>query len=164
MAEGLEPLNSAHRLEGFDSGKPSVDQWLRERALQAGFSNSAKTFVLCHGQDVIAFHSLTVGEIINADSAARLKAGMGNYSIPVLILARMAVRQDFQGRGLGKALLRDVILRAMAISEQAGVRALISHPVDEAAKQFYLQFGFAENLNNPKELYLLLKDAKKLLS
>ena len=163
MVERLEPLNSAHRLEGFDSGTPSVDKWLRERSMQASLSRSAKTFVLTKAGQVIAFHSLTVGEIVNLEATARLKAGMGNYSIPVLILARMAVHKDFQGRGLGKALLADAILRAIAVGEHAGVRALIVHPVDAKAKSFYLKFGFAENLHNSNELYLLLKDASRLI-
>ena len=132
--------------------------------MQASLSNSAKTFVLIHDDSVIAFYSLTVGEIVNAEASARLKAGMSNLSIPVLLLARMAVRKDYQGQGLGKGLLRDAILRTFAISQNAGVRALTTHPVDESARQFYLKFGFSENSHRPNELYLLLKDAGKRLN
>ena len=132
--------------------------------MQASLSNSAKTFVLIHDDSVIAFYSLTVGEIVNAEASARLKAGMSNLSIPVLLLARMAVRKDYQGQGLGKGLLRDAILRTFAISQNAGVRALTTHPVDDSARQFYLQFGFSENPHRPNELYLLLKDAGKRLN
>lgn len=164
MVEGIEPLNISHRLEGFDSGKPAIDKWFRERSLQASLSNSAKTFVLIHDDEVIAFYSLTVGEIVNAEASARLKAGMSNLSIPVLLLARMAVHKDFHGRGIGKSLLRDAILRTFAISQNAGVRALTTHPVDDGARQFYLKFGFSENPHRPNELYLLLKDAGKRLN
>lgn len=164
MVEGIEPLNISHRLEGFDSGKPAIDKWFLERSLQASLSNSAKTFVLIHGDEVIAFYSLTVGEIVNAEAGARLKAGMSNLSIPVLLLARMAVHKDFHGRGIGKSLLRDAILRTFAISQNAGVRALTTHPVDDGARQFYLKFGFSENPHRPNELYLLLKDAGKRLN
>jgi GNAT superfamily N-acetyltransferase len=164
MVEGIEPLNISHRLEWFDSGKPAIDKWFRERSLQASLANSAKTFVLVHNDEVIAFYSLTVGEIVNAQASARLKAGMSNLSIPVLLLARMAVHKDFQGQGLGKGLLRDAILRTFAISQNAGVRALTTHPVDDSARQFYLKFGFSENPHRPNELYLLLKDAAKRLT
>jgi GNAT superfamily N-acetyltransferase len=164
MVEGIEPLNISHRLEGFDSGKPAIDKWFRERSLQASLANSAKTFVLVHNDEVIAFYSLTVGEIVNAQASARLKAGMSNLSIPVLLLARMAVHKDFQGQGLGKGLLRDAILRTFAISQNAGVRALTTHPVDDSARQFYLKFGFSENPHRPNELYLLFKDAGKRLT
>lgn len=163
MAEGLEPLNISHRLEGFDSGVPAIDKWFQERAMQAGLSRSAMTFVLQRGERVIAFHSLTVGEVVNVEADARLKAGMGSYSIPVLILARMGVHKDFQGLGIGKALLRDAIERTLVISENAGVRALITHPVDTNARAFYLAFGFSENPFRPNELYLMLKDAAKRL-
>ena len=164
MARELEALNVSHRIAGFDSGSPSIDKWFVERAMQASLSRSAKTFVIRNGEEVIAFHSLTVGEILNGEASARLKAGMGNYSIPVMILARMAVRRDFQGQGLGKQLLRDAILRAMSVGEQAGVRALIVHPIDATARAFYLRFGFTENLHNSNELYLLLKDAVKSIT
>ena len=164
MVEGIEPLNISHRLEGFDSGKPAIDKWFRERSLQASLSNSAKTFVLIHDDEAIAFYSLTVGEIVNAEASARLKAGMSNLSIPVLLLARMAVHKDFHGQGIGKSLLRDAILRTFAISQNAGVRALTTHPVDDGARQFYLKFGFSENPHRPNELYLLLKDAGKRLT
>jgi GNAT superfamily N-acetyltransferase len=121
------------------------------------------TFVLQQDEQVIAFHSLTVGEIVNVEADARLRAGMGSYSIPVLILARMGVHKDFQSLGIGKALLRDVIERAFVISENAGVRALITHPIDANARAFYLSFGFSENPFRPNELYMLLKDAAKRL-
>jgi GNAT superfamily N-acetyltransferase len=164
MAEGLEPLNISHRLEGFDSGVPAIDKWFQERAVQAGLSRSAMTFVLQHDERVIAFQSLTVGEIVNVEADARLRAGMGKFAIPVLILARMGVHKDFQGQGIGKALLRDAIERTLVISENAGLRALITHPVDAKARAFYLTFGFSENPLRPNELYLLLKDAAKRLN
>ncbi len=164
MAEGLELLNISHRLEGFDSGVPAIDKWLQERAMQAGLSKSAMTFVMHQDAQVIAFHSLTVGGIVNLEADARLRAGMGIHDIPVLILARMGVQKEFQGLGIGKALLRDAIERSFVISANAGLRALITHPVDANARAFYLKFGFSENPHRPNELYLMLKDAAKRLN
>lgn len=163
MAEGLELLNISHRLEGFDSGVPAIDKWFQERAMQAGLSRSAMTFVLQHDERVIAFHSLTVGAIANIEADERLKKGMGLHDIPVLILARMGVDKDFQGLGIGRALLRDAIERAFVINGNAGLRAVITHPIDENARAFYLAFGFSENRFRPHELYLMLKDAAKRL-
>jgi GNAT superfamily N-acetyltransferase len=164
MAERLEPLNISHRLEGFDSGTPAIDKWFQERAMQASLANSAKTFVLRYDENVVAFHSLTVGEVTNVEADARLKSGLSNLSIPVVLLARMAVHKEFQGQGLGKALLRDAILRTVAVSRNVGVRAITTHPIDDRAREFYLKFGFFENPFRPNELYLLLKDATKRLN
>jgi GNAT superfamily N-acetyltransferase len=164
MVEGLEPLNISHRLEGFDSGNPAIDKWFQERAMQASLSNSAKTFVLRFDEEVVAFYSLTVGEVVNAEADARLKAGLSNLSIPVVLLARMAVRKDYQGQSFGKTLLRDAILRTLAVSKSVGVRALTTHPIDDRAREFYLKFGFSVNPHRPNELYLILKDAAKRLN
>lgn len=88
---------------------------------------------------------------------------MGGYPIPVVILARLAVVRQLQGQGFGIGLLQDAIRRTVAISEQAGVRALLTHPIDAAAEQFYLRFGFEVSPVREQQLLLLLKDARKLL-
>lgn len=88
---------------------------------------------------------------------------MGAYPIPVVILARLAVVMRDQGRGIGIGMLQDAIRRTVAISEQAGVRALLTHPIDENAERFYLRFGFEASPAQEKQLLLLLKDARQSL-
>lgn len=89
---------------------------------------------------------------------------MGNYPIPVVILARLAVAMVDQGRGLGVGvgLLQDAIRRTLMVADQAGVRALLTHPIDEAAARFYLRFGFEASPAREQQLILLLKDARRL--
>lgn len=158
-----EPLGPHHSLEGFDCGKGSLNEWLLRHARQAQSSGSAKTFVVTEGDRVAGYHSLTVGQVDTLEAPERLRKGMGLYPIPVVILARLAVDHRDRGRGLGIGLLKDAIRRTLLIAEQAGIRALLTHPVDEDAARFYRRFGFEPSPLREQQLVLLLKDARRFL-
>ena len=96
------------------------------------------------------------------DAPGRIRKGMGNYPIPVVILARLAVSLSYQGQGIGRGLLQDAIGRTLWIAEQTGIRALPAHPLDAEASRFYQRFGFVASPLREKQLLLLLKDARRL--
>jgi GNAT superfamily N-acetyltransferase len=73
------------------------------------------------------------------------------------------VSTSAQGRGLGWGLLQDAIARTVLISEQAGVRAMLTNPLDQEAAAFYTRFGFVPSPLRAQQLLLLLKDARQLL-
>ena len=102
---GPEPFGPQHRLAGFDCGKPALNDWLLLHAREAQGSGSARTFVVTDDERVVAYFSLTVGQIDTLDAPERIRKGMGQYPIPVVILARMAVSLQDQGRGIGVGLL-----------------------------------------------------------
>ena len=161
---GPEPLRPQHRLEGFDCGKPTLTDWLLRHARQAQGSGSAKTFVVADDDWVVGYFSLTVGQIDTLDAPERIRKGMGQYPLPVVILARLAVSVEDQGRGIGFGLLQDAIRRTMLIAEQAGIRAMLTHPIDEKAARFYTRFGFVASPLREQQLLLLLKDARRWVS
>ena len=107
------------------------------------------------------YYSLTAGQIDTLEAPERVRRGMGQYPIPLIILARLAVDLDHQGRGLGFSLLQDAIRRAIAVAEHAGIRALLTHPLDAEAEAFYRRFGFEATPENQRQLILLLKDARR---
>ena len=158
---GPEPLEARHQLEGFDCGKPVLNDWLLRHARQAQASGSAKTFVVTDGAHVAGYFSLTVGQIDTLEAPERIRKGMGQYPLPVVILARLAVSAQDQGRGIGFGLLQDAIRRTMLIAEQAGIRAMLTHPIDEEAVTFYTRFGFMASPLREQQLLLLLKDARR---
>lgn len=157
-----QPLGTSHRLEEFDCGKPALTDWLLHHARQAQGSGSARTFVTCNQNRVAGYYSLTVGQIDTLEAPDRIRRGMGQYPIPLVILARLAVDLDYQKRGLGFSLLQDAITRTVAIADQAGIRALLTHPIDAAADAFYRRFGFEPTPLQERQLILLLKDARRL--
>ena len=156
-----ESLGPHHRLEGFDCGKPSLNDWLLRHARQAQGSGSAKTFVVTEDGRVAGYFSLTVGQVDTLEAPERLRKGMGLYPIPVVILARLAVDQNDRGRGIGVGMLKDAIRRTFVIAEQAGIRALLTQPIDEDAARFYRRFGFEASPLREQQLLLLLKDARR---
>lgn len=161
--EPPRPLAATDRVEGFDCGKPGLDDWLRRYARLAQGSGSAKTFVALDGASVAGYYSLTVGQVDALEAPERIRRGMGSYPIPVVLLARLAVDRRYQGQGIGAGLLQDAIRRALVIAEQAGVRALLTHPLDEDARRFYLGFGFVPSPLRDDQLLLLLKDARRFV-
>ena len=158
-----QPLAASHRVEAFDCGKPTLTDWLLRHAHQAQGSGSARTFVSCDGNRVAGYYSLTVGQIDTMEASERVRKGMGQYPIPLVILARLAVDLDYQGQGAGFSLLQDAIHRAVAVAEHAGIRAMLTHPLDAEAAAFYRRFGFESVPQSDRHLILLLKDARRLV-
>lgn len=158
-----EPLGAHHVLEHFACGKQCMDDWLVRHALQAQGSGSARTFVVSDSMRVVGYFSLTVGQVDIADASARLRHGMGHYPIPVVVLARLAVDQEWHRKGLGAGMLRDAIARTLLVAEQAGIRAMLAHPLDKAAESFYTRSGFEQSPLRERQLLLLLKDARRTL-
>ncbi len=156
-----EPLHSKSPLAGFDCGKHSLNDWLLRHALQAQGSGSARTFVVSDGATVLGYYSLVVGHVEPIEAPERVRKGMGQYPIPVMVLARLAVSQTAQGQGIGVGLLQDAIRRTLNVAEQVGIRALLTHPLDDDAARFYQRFGFEPSPLGQDQLLLLLKDAKR---
>ncbi len=156
-------LAAKHVLAGFDCDEPSLNDWLIRHALQSQSSGSAKTFVVTKGLTVLGYFSLTVGQIDSMEAPERVRKGMGRYPIPVVILARMAVSLISQGQGIGRGMLQDAIRRTLLVSEQAGIRALLTHPLSPTAEEFYVRFGFLKSPIREGQLILLLKDALRFV-
>jgi GNAT superfamily N-acetyltransferase len=124
---------------------------------------SAQTYVSCASDAVVGFYSLAVGSIAPATAAPRVVKGIAQHPAPVMILARLAVDVRHQGAALGKALLKDALMRTAQAADIAGIRALLVHAKDEPARQWYLYWEFEPSASDPFHLFLLLKDIKALV-
>ncbi|HEX5079430.1 MAG TPA: GNAT family N-acetyltransferase [Geminicoccaceae bacterium] len=120
-------------------------------------AGASRTYVACQGARVVAFYSLANGAIAHREASGRLRRNMRD-PIPVMLLGRLAVDREFQGRGLGKALLQDAILRTLQAAEIAGIRAILVHAKDENARRFYERYGFLASPANPRTLALPLQE------
>lgn len=163
MYEPVRKLLATDRVDQFDSGQASLNQFLQRYALVNQKSNSAQTYVCCCGGDVVGFYSLAVGGIDPEHVPARVMKGIARHSVPVMLLARLAVDVGHQGKGLGKALLKDALLRTVQAADIAGIRCLLVHAKDESARQWYTSWEFEPSPTDPYHLLMLLKDLKAIL-
>jgi GNAT superfamily N-acetyltransferase len=152
-------------VQGFRCGSRELDEWLARYALVNQRAGMATVFVTTVGDAVVGYYALSTGGVEHAVAPQRVKRGVARHPIPVVILTRLAVHENYQGRGLGSALLRDALRRVAAAADEIGIRALLVHAKDEEARAFYLDFGeFEPSPTGPLHLFLLLKDLRAALA
>jgi GNAT superfamily N-acetyltransferase len=153
------PLGEHHRIESFDSGKPELDVFLKEMALNNQKQGYTRTFVIADvNYQVVGYHSLCAG-MISRENAPRMVAGHGApRDIPVALLARLAVDKNCQGQGLGAALFRNAVMSVMSTSQLVAFRAIMVHALDDEAESFYLKYGFRRSKGLERTLLLPTKD------
>ena len=159
----IEKLAREHVLDAFDCDQPDLNAWLIRYALQNQSASSAQTYVGLVNDTVVGYYSLAVGQVEYSAASERLRKGLARHPVPIMLLARLAVHKEWQCKGVGRTLLRDAILRTIQASEIAGIRALVVHSKDDAAKQYYEQFDFVSSPTDPLHLFVLLKDLRKLI-
>lgn len=157
-----EPLSDDHLTEGFTSGAPTLDTWLQRKARANQASGASRSYVLCRGQRVVGFYALAAGSVSHDLAPRKLRQNMPD-PIPVIVLGRLAIDISEQGNGLGRALLRDAVLRITAAAGEVGIAAILVHALNDRAKAFYLEAGFAETVVEPMTLFLRIRDARALL-
>ena len=153
-------LTSDHDVSAFDCAVPELNDWLKRRALQNEGSRASRTFVVTSDGRVVGYYALATGAIAHAATTGRVRRNMPE-PIPVMVLVRLAVDRAHQGTGLGSALLRDALLRTLAVAEAVGIRAILLHAISEEARRFYLHHGFAESPADP--MMITLADAEKAM-
>ena len=153
-----EPIADGHDLSAFASGEPALDDWLRRRARSNQASGASRTYVIALQHRVIGYFSLASGAITIAEAPSRARRNMPD-PIPMAVLGRLAIDQEWQRRGLGRLLLRDAILRTSQGAAIIGVRGLLVHALSPAARRFYESNGFRESPNRPMTLVVTLQDA-----
>lgn len=138
----------------FRSGAAELDKWLFKYAWQNQVSNNSVTYAITDGEQVIAYYSLAMAAVSKTSVPAPLSKGRP-AQIPCILLARLAVDEQYQGQGLGWELLRDSLLRSVLLSRSIGAASVLVHCRNAAAKQFYLHHG--DFLQSPlDELQLLV--------
>jgi GNAT superfamily N-acetyltransferase len=161
---GTEPLIRDHDLSRFDCGKPALNDWLSRFAWQNQQSDSAKTYVASRGKRVVGYYSLVASSVSKKDAPLRIAKGLANHPIGVILLARLALDLTEKGHGLGKALLKNALIRTAQAAEIVGVRSLLVHAIDDEARRFYLHFNFEPTPVDPMHLMLLIKDLRAMIS
>jgi GNAT superfamily N-acetyltransferase len=156
----IELLTRDHDHEQFDCNNPTLNSYLKERALKHLTQGFGRTFVFIEEgtNRVLGYHTICPASVSNEvfpTSVPRLQ-------IPVMLLGRLAVDRNHQGQGIGKMLLVDSLRRAVEFDRDYGCYAVTLDAFDDKAKQYYIPLGFKELLDNPLHLFMTMKTVKKL--
>lgn len=153
-----EKLQPEHDVSKFNCGEPVLDDWLRRRALQNQQSGASSTYVILDKTQVVGYYSLAAGSVARETAPRRARRNVPD-PVPVVVLGRLATDKGVQGKGIGRALLRDAILRTLQAADIIGVRAILVHALSEPAKRFYETCGFTASPINPLTLMITLQEA-----
>jgi GNAT superfamily N-acetyltransferase len=156
------PLAATHELESFDCGTPSLNDWLKRRALQNQASGATRTFVCCEANQVVAYYALASSAVAVSAAPGRFRRNMPD-PIPVVVLGRLAIATSHQRRGLGRALFQDAGRRVIHAAEAIGIRGLLVHALSEEAKAFYLQLGLDSSPLDPMTLMVTIANLRAAL-
>jgi predicted N-acetyltransferase YhbS len=157
-----EPLSERHAIADFNSGVPSLDEWLRRRALANQASGASRTFVVCDGDSVIGYYALASGAVSVVAAPGRFRRNMPD-PIPVVLLARLAVARSHQGQSLGRSLFRDAARRVINAADAIGIRGILVHAISDQAKAFYLALGLEPSHLDAMTLMATLADLRGAL-
>lgn len=158
-------LNKSHDRDSFDCGVEPLNAYLKKYALQNQEKDAGRTYVVENEENRIAgYYSLVFGSVSSEETTSEVSSGLGKYPIPILLLARLAIDVGEKGKGLGKALVRDALLRAIRASEIAGLRAVLVHAKDESAQSFYKKLGFVSSPHNEFHLFIKMSDIRVSLA
>jgi GNAT superfamily N-acetyltransferase len=157
------PLSREHDLSQFDSGKPVLDNWLRNFARRSE-GKSARCYVVAQGTVAVAYHCISTGAV-ERDAAAPepLRKGMP-ATLPVMLIGRLAVDTRYHGQGLGTGLLKDALQRILHASREIGARAVLVHAIDDDAAAFYKRYGFKAFPPDGHTLFLPIEEIAAALA
>ena len=162
-ARRVEKLRPGHASENFNCGREQLNRYFLRYAWANQQAGSDQTYVGLDNEVVVGYYTLAVGHVKPEEAPERVIKGLARHPVPIMLLARLAVDLRWQHQGVGKALLKDAMLRTLQAADFAGIRAFAVHAKDDAAKSFYERFDFIPSPTDPMHLFLLLKDVRRKL-
>lgn len=155
--ESPRPIQPEDDVATFECGKPSLDEFIKQRALK-NEAKASRTYVVTASaahdkRKVVAYYSLSAGAVSAEECPGWAKRNMPN-PLPVVVLGRLAVDKNHERKGLGTSLLKEAMQRALEASQHIGARALIVHAIDDEAVSFYTPFGFCRFPTDGRTLFL----------
>lgn len=157
-------MNGTHRTGAFDCGNPALDTFLKRFPSQNQRNDSARTFVVSRGGAVVGYYSLCAASSVYETTPEKIRKGLARHSVPLVLLARLAVDRSAQGEGLGSSLLLDAFARFLSVQGSIAAKALLAHAKEDAAKAFYERWGFQSTDDLPYHLFISAPDIRASLA
>lgn len=159
-----ERLNADHHLSEFDCGKPALNDWLHNYALNNQSKGFTRVMVLAENARVIGFYGLAPTAVPPSTLSRKVRTGRPPDPVPCILFGQLAVDRNHAGKGIGSALLKHGLERCVAAAETIGGRAVIVRAIDNEAAEFWRSCGFTASLLDASSLFLSIEAIADWLS
>jgi GNAT superfamily N-acetyltransferase len=155
---GPELLTANHDLAEFSCGKPSLDRWLKTRALSNQEKGFTAVLVVHESLRVVGYYGLAPTAIVPSILPRSIRTGQPPDPVPCLLLGQLATDQNWAGKGIGTGLLKHALQRSVMAAGLVGGRALVVNAVDLGAAAFWARRGFIPSKDDPLVLFRSIAD------
>jgi GNAT superfamily N-acetyltransferase len=155
---GPQPLTAAHDLAEFSCGTPSLDRWLKTRALSNQEKGFTAVLVVHEANRVVGYYGLAPTAVVPSILSRSIRTGQPPDPVPCLLLGQLATDRNWIGKGIGTGLLKHALQRCVTAASLIGGRALIVNAVDVEAAAFWGRRGFLPSKDNPLILFRSIAD------
>lgn len=153
-----EPLTAAHDVSEFSCGKPTLDHWLRTRALSNQEKGFTAVLVVHEVGRVVGYYGLAPTAVVPNVLPRSIRTGQPPDPVPCLLLGQLATDINWAGRGIGTGLLKHTLERCVHAASLVGGRALMVNAVDDEAAAFWRRRGFLPSRDDPLVLFRSITD------
>jgi predicted GNAT family N-acyltransferase len=162
----FEPLGQKHDRSAFSCGVEILDKYLQKQASQDAKKHAAAPFVLTpDGKTIAGYYTLSQYAIDLGDVPEEVAKKLPKYpAVSATLLGRLAVGNNFRGKGLGVKLLMDALYRSLKPSKQAASTGVVVDAKSEVALAFYRKYGFIELPKVNRRLFLPMGTIEKLFA
>jgi GNAT superfamily N-acetyltransferase len=160
----VEALDPRHDRKSFSSGVEPLDRYFQTQAGQEARKNIAAPFVLVLPDGPIGgYYALSATAVKLSDLPVNIARRLPRYPlVPATLLGRLAVDFRHRGKGYGRFLLADALLRAVR-SEIASF-AVVVDAKDDAARRFYERESFLPFPDRTGRLFRPMADIAALFT
>ena len=159
-----ELLNAGHDVTEFSCGKPSLDHWLKTRAVANQQKGFTVVMVVHVAGRVVGYYGLAPTAIVPAVLPRPIRTGQPPNPVPCILLGQLATDLAWVGRGIGTGLFNHVLARSVSGAALISGRALVVNAVDDAAAVFWRRRGFLPSKDDALVLFRSIADIAASLS
>jgi GNAT superfamily N-acetyltransferase len=153
-----EPLTAAHDVSEFSCGKPTLDHWLKTRALSNQEKGFTAILVVHEAGRVVGYYGLAPTAVVPNVLPRSIRTGQPPDPVPCLLLGQLATDIGWIGHGIGTGLVKHALERCVAAAALVGGRALMVNAIDAEAAAFWQRRGFAPSKDDPLVLFRSISD------
>jgi GNAT superfamily N-acetyltransferase len=158
LISGPEPLTRAHNCNAFSCSKPSLDRWLKTRALSNQEKGFTAVIVVHDANRVVGYYGLAPTAIVPSRLPRSIRTSQPPDPVPCLLLGQLATDENWAGKGIGTGLLKHALQRCVTAAGVVGGHALIVNAIDNEAAWFWARRGFLPSKDDPHILFRSIAD------